>query len=163
MAHIRKILVPVDGSPPSIAALSHALDLADDLGASVDVLRVLAPSGFEVGSTSGTESGEAEDHAIDEAVSAARNRLGDRVTQRTLPGDPIHVILEAGSAADLVVMGTHGRVGRLHAIIGSVAEAVVRNSTCPVLTVRTPDGEDESFKERVHGRPGVAPRKPAPG
>lgn len=163
MAHIRKILVPVDGSPPSIAALSHAVDLADDLGASIDVLHVHAPSGFEVGSTTGSPESEGEEHAFMDAIAEMKGRLGDRLTHRTVNGDPIHTILEAGANADLIVMGTHGRVGRLHAIIGSVAEAVVRNSPCPVLTVRVPDGEDESFKERVHRRTGVAPRKPAPG
>jgi hypothetical protein len=52
-------------------------------------------------------------------------------------------------------MGTHGRVGRLHALVGSVAEAVVRSSLCPVLTVRRPDGEQESFSERIHGRQAI--------
>jgi nucleotide-binding universal stress UspA family protein len=163
MAHIRKILVPVDGSPPSISALSQAANLAEDLGASVDVLHVHAPAGFEVGSTTGSAESEEEEHAFMDAVAEMKGRFGDRLTHRTVSGDPIHVILEAGAAADLIVMGTHGRVGRLHAIIGSVAESVVRNSPCPVLTVRVPDGEAESFKERVHGRPGIARRKPAPG
>ena len=64
-------------------------------------------------------------------------------------GDPLLRILETAGGYDLVVMGTHGRVGRLHTLIGSVAEGVVRNAPCPVLTVRVPIGS-ESFGERIH-------------
>jgi hypothetical protein len=55
-------------------------------------------------------------------------------------------------------MGTHGRVGRLRALVGSVAEGVVRSSSCPVLTVRVRDGQDESFAERIHRRETIADR-----
>ena len=55
------------------------------------------------------------------------------------PGDPATAIVEfaKGGAYDLVVMGTHGRTGISHALLGSVAEKVVRRAPCPVLTVRT--------------------------
>jgi nucleotide-binding universal stress UspA family protein len=88
---------------------------------------------------------------LDEAVVAAKEMLGDRLTRRMKTGDPARTILEtADDAYDLIVMGTHGRVGRLHATLGSVAETVVRSAPCPVLTVRTPTGEEESFAERIH-------------
>jgi nucleotide-binding universal stress UspA family protein len=167
MAHIRKILVPVDGSPPSCAALARAVDLAEDLGATLDVLHVRGPNRFEIGSSTGATKSAQEDadHAMSEALAAANGRLGDRVKLRTESGDPVQEILAAtaGPDVDLVVMGTHGRIGRLHAILGSVAEAIVRNSARPVLTVRAPDGESESFAERIHGRPGMAERKSPPG
>ena len=99
------------------------------------------------------------------AIDFARDRLGDRLKQHVEAGDPIQKILEVAATVEpeLIVMGTHGRVGRLHAILGSVAEAVVRNSARPVLTVRQPDGEEESFAERVHGRQRIAAQKPAAG
>ena len=58
-------------------------------------------------------------------------------------GEPIAAVLAtdraaAEDAADLIVMGTHGRRGLSHALSGSVAEAVLRQSRCPVLTVRSP-------------------------
>ena len=67
-------------------------------------------------------------------------------------GDPLRTILETARLGnyDLIVMGTHGRVGRLHSLLGSVTEGVVRNAACPVLTVREPSGEEESFSERIH-------------
>ena len=144
MAHIKYILVPVDGSPPSLAALTQAIELAEDVGATLELVHV-----------------QADDEPLDEmeeALQEAHDVLGDRLKLRFVHGDPTEQILELASAggADLIVMGTHGRVGRLHSLLGSVAEAVVRNSPCPVLTVRRSAGEDESFSERVHGRPRVA-------
>jgi nucleotide-binding universal stress UspA family protein len=167
MARIRKILVPVDGSPPSSAALAQAVALAEDLDATIEVLHVNGPDRFEVGSTTAAAAGPRRDaeHTMAAAVAAAQERLGDRLTSHETTGDPIREILrEADEAgADLVVMGTHGRVGRLHSILGSVAEAVVRNSTHPVLTVREPDGDAESFAERIHGRRGLADHEPSSG
>ena len=166
MGHIQKILVPMDGSPPSIAALWEAVALAEDLQADIDVLHVKAPNRFEIGSATATAPGvvEQDDRTMDEAVDAARTRLGERLSRRTDSGDPIRTILDVAStgAFDLIVMGTHGRVGRLHALVGSVAEAVVRSSRCPVLTVRRPDGEHESFSERIHGRQAIGDRARPP-
>jgi len=143
MSHIQKILVPMDGSPASVAALEQAVTLAQDLGATLDVLHVNEPG----------ESREMED-----ALGIAKSRLLERLTRRTESGDPVKTILDiaATERAGLIVMGTHGRVGRLHALVGSVAEAVVRNAPCPVLTVRHPSGDEESFRERLHHRPGIA-------
>jgi nucleotide-binding universal stress UspA family protein len=63
-----------------------------------------------------------------------------RVEVATAIGEPAHEILAFAKAqhADLVVIGTHGRTGLQHALMGSVAERVVRRATCPVLTVRPP-------------------------
>ncbi|MBI2395601.1 MAG: universal stress protein [Deltaproteobacteria bacterium] len=146
MAHIQKILVPVDGSPASIAALEQAVTLADDLSATVDVLHIRKRGAAET------------DRDMDDAVAAARSRLGGRFAMRTESGDPVGKILEVADAQrpDLIVMGTHGRVGRLRALVGSVAESVVRNAPCPVLTVRRSVGDEESFSERIHHRTGVA-------
>ncbi len=143
MSHIQKILVPMDGSPASIAALEQAVTLAQDLGASIDVLHVNEPE----------ESREMED-----ALGIAKSRLLERFTRRTESGDPVKTILDIAHAErpGLIVMGTHGRVGRLHALVGSVAEAVVRNAPCPVLTVRHPEGDEETFRERLHHRPGIS-------
>ena len=161
MAAIRKMLVPIDGSPPAIAALEHAVALAEECTSSrVEVLHVEAPDEFEVGSMSPIAPIAREEarHAMDAAVEAARSSLGDRFERQTTPGDPIRRIIEVASAGDyqLIVMGTHGRVGRLHMMLGSVAEAVVRNAPCPVLTVREPGGEYQSFAERLHDIPSLA-------
>lgn len=166
MAHIRKLLVPMDGSPPSVAALAQAVTLAEDLGASIEVVHVKAPDEFEVGSaTAAATSAQVQDNReMDEAIAAAKCLLGDRLSHRAVPGDPLRKILETATAdaVDLIVMGTHGRVGRLQTLVGSVAAGVVRSSPCPVLTVRQPGGEEQSFAERVHGRPTLADQSRSP-
>jgi nucleotide-binding universal stress UspA family protein len=162
MRHIRKLLVAVDGSPASVAGLTEAVALAEDLEASIEVLYVNAPDDFTVGSATlvAKQAHDEAERELDKAIATAEARLHDRLCRRTEAGDPMRKILEVATAdkADLIVMGTHGRVGRLHALVGSVAEGVVRSAPCPVLTVRRPDGEEESFAERIHGREGIAPR-----
>jgi nucleotide-binding universal stress UspA family protein len=154
------MLVPIDGSPCSIAALSYAVTLAEDLDAAIVVVHVNGADRFEVGSTTSAAENakEQSERTMEDAVAQAKGRLGERLIRRTESGDPVRRILELAAVekADLVVMGTHGRVGRLHSLAGSVAEAVVRSSPCPVVTVRQPGGEEESFDERLHGRPAIA-------
>jgi nucleotide-binding universal stress UspA family protein len=160
MTALATILVPLDGSLPSIAALDHAVALAADCGARVDALNVQAADDFEVGSSSpNAPSARVElDREMSAAVARAEQRLGTNVSRTTVTGDPLRKIIEVASGGDydLIVMGTHGRVGRLHAILGSVAEGVIRNAPCPVLTVREPGGEYQSFAERVHRTPSLA-------
>jgi nucleotide-binding universal stress UspA family protein len=161
MASIRSILVPVDGSAPSTAALEHAIALAEECPTTrVDVLHVESPDEFEFGSMTPMAPGAREQATMemDAAVVRAKERLGDRASRRTVTGDPLRRILEVASEGDyeLIVMGTHGRVGRLRELLGSVAEGVVRNAPCPVLTVREPGGEYQSFAERLHERPSLA-------
>jgi nucleotide-binding universal stress UspA family protein len=164
MVDLQSVLVPVDGSAPSIAALEHAVMFAADSDARIDVLYVEAPDEFSVGSTSPLSPDARRDveRALDAAVEQARERLGGRVSRRTVSGDPLRTIIETARDGhyDLVVVGTHGRVGRLHAVLGSVAEGVVRNAPCPVLTVREASAGYQSFAERRHGRPSLADQPP---
>jgi len=160
---LQSILVPVDGSSPSIAALEHAIALAEDSGARVDILHVNADE-LSAGSTSSLAPAPRREVelALNTAVERAQARLEGRVGFRTLTGDPLRTIVESARVGgyDLVVVGTHGRIGRLHAMLGSVAEGVVRNAPCPVLTVREAGAGYQSFAERRHGRPSLADQPP---
>lgn len=159
MATLSSILVPVDGSSSSLAALEHATALAEDYGAMVLVLHVIPEKD--------PRSAEVRDdfeRTMEIAVERARAALGPHLLYRATVGDPLRAIVEAaGQDVDLIVMGTHGRVGRLHAMLGSVAEAVVRSAPCPVLTVRDSDGGYQSFAERRHGRPSLAEQASSSG
>lgn len=154
MRLIRTILVPMDHSGCSIAALEYASSLAEECGAHVDVLHVHEHDDFKVGSTVplAPQALHVAEHQIDEAIARATNRLRDRLRRSTQHGDPLKTIIEAAGDGDydLIVMGTHGRIGRLHMIVGSVAEGVIRNAPCPVLVVRVHEGE-ESLAERLRG------------
>jgi nucleotide-binding universal stress UspA family protein len=160
MAALQSILVPVDGSPPSLAALAHAVALAEDNDARLDVLHVEAPDTFSFGSSSplAPEARREITEALEAAVAQASSRLGARLSRKTVAGDPLRTIIETARDGhyDLIVLGTHGRIGRLQALLGSVAEGVVRNAPCPVLTVRESSPGYQSFSERRHGRPSFA-------
>ena len=151
MATLQSILVPIDGSPPSLAALDHAVVLARDYDADLEVLHIVPPTDPLVPNV------RAEiERDMDAAVDRAEDVLGRRIARVTRVGDPLREIVERAETVDLVVMGTHGRVGRLHSLLGSIAEGVVRNAPCPVLTVRDTSGGYQSFAERRHRRASLA-------
>jgi universal stress protein A len=137
MLSIKTILVPTDFSEHSETALHFAGALARDYGARIVLLHVIpipiAPP-------------------IDGAIAAPpvstadelRERLeaidlpGVEVQRRLIEGRPLEGILDtaADSGCDLIVMGTHGRGGIRRLLMGSVAEGVLRQASCPVLTVK---------------------------
>jgi nucleotide-binding universal stress UspA family protein len=154
------MLVCVEPSSCSVVALRHALDLAESVGSRLDVLQVL-PSEAE------SDRAEPESvilHQLDELMEQAARKLGDGFRQLERSGEPADAILKACDEGnyDLIVMGTHGRVGRLHMLAYSVAETVMRNAPCPVLTVRVPDGAEEGFKDRLRGGSSLAERASQP-
>ena len=147
---IRKILVPVDFSPSSRLAVEHAFLLAERFGATVHLLHAWeVPTYLRPDLTvwAGDVSATLADHARSEADKAMKEFLGDTkaseragVTHEVRAGSPFATILSAVETGgyDLVAMGTHGRSGIPHLVLGSVAERVVRHAPCPVLTVRDP-------------------------
>jgi nucleotide-binding universal stress UspA family protein len=149
MTAIARILVPVDFSPHSDRAVEYAVSMAKLFGASVELLHVVEDP-FESGGW-GSEMYLADlDGVRGRALDEARTRLercrstlqaGDVPTLATVRlGHVANSIVEYAKSvpADLIVMGTHGRTGFAHFIIGSVAERVVRLASCPVLTVGGP-------------------------
>jgi nucleotide-binding universal stress UspA family protein len=152
MPTLHSILVPIDGSPASLAALEHAMVLAEDYGATIEVLHIVLPNDPL------TAAARVEiERAMDASVERAREALGERLSRRTVVGEPLREIIDAAeNDVDLIVMGTHGLIGRLHSVLGSVAEGTVRNAPCPVLTVRDTGGGYQSFAERRHHRPSIA-------
>jgi nucleotide-binding universal stress UspA family protein len=141
----KKILCPIDFSDASRAALEAAADLAKRFGASLALFHAYPvpgytfPDGSFVASSKMLEelSGQAQRH-MEEWKGLAQQLGVGRVEVATAIGEPAHEILAFAKAqqADLLVIGTHGRTGLQHALMGSVAERVVRRASCPVLTVR---------------------------
>ena len=117
----KKIVCAVDFSDQSKAALRAAIDLAGRVGAELVLLHVGAAAGAELG----------------DLEKAARAAGITRVSSVVEAGDPSARIVDFAEKGgfDLIVMGTHGRTGRLASLVGSVAETVVRRSHCPVLTL----------------------------
>jgi nucleotide-binding universal stress UspA family protein len=151
MTRITRILVPTDFSATADAALDYAFGLAERFGASLQLLHVLDdPFVFEGMSA---EAYIAEAPVLRTAMlEDARGRLRHRATSRqngtaveteVLFGHGARTIAEYAleRGIDLIVMGTHGRTGFAHLMVGSVAERLVRTAPCPVLTVRHPEAK----------------------
>lgn len=117
-----KICCPVDFSEASRAALDVAIDLCRRFGAALTLLHVREAS--------------AGNGAAPEWEREARS-AGVPVATADVTGDPKTVIAEYASqnGFDAIVMGTHGRTGREHSLVGSVAESTVRQAHCPVMIV----------------------------
>ncbi len=143
MARIKDILVAVDFGESSRNALSLAVDLAQTLGASLTLIHAYDVPGYAYEAIAYIPA-----DLLTPIEAAAREALDDELenVRKLIPGTTS--VLRRGSPAqqilayvveakpDLVVIGTHGRKGISHAVLGSVAEKVVRMSTVPVLTVR---------------------------
>jgi nucleotide-binding universal stress UspA family protein len=141
------ILVPTDFSASSDAALGYAREVAAKFGSTLYLLHVVeAPfvSGPLGSEAFVADTPAAQVHLIQEAQARLGHRLtpADRrrfaATGEIVSGTTARSIVEyAGERGiDLIVMGTHGRSGMAHLLMGSVAERVVRSAPCPVLTVR---------------------------
>ena len=146
-AHFRRILVPIDFSPPSDRALLYAKALATEFTAPLELLHVIEdrlmagpwPNEVYLGELPRIRENlvkEAE-RRLAETIESLANH-GIKSTGQVLIGSPSQVIIEQADAtnADLIVMGTHGRTGITHLLIGSVAERVIRHAPCPVFVVR---------------------------
>jgi nucleotide-binding universal stress UspA family protein len=148
-ADIARILVPVDFSPHSDAAVAYGARLAARLNATIQLLHVVEDP-FLTGAWSAELYIPDVGRMIDSAVINARHRLDELLPAASAHGAPVStdVVVGAPSRAipdyaetngfDLILMGTHGRTGLTHALLGSVAERVLRHAPCAVLTLKGP-------------------------
>ncbi|HET6440389.1 MAG TPA: universal stress protein [Anaeromyxobacter sp.] len=143
-ADFKRICCPIDFSDASRAAMEVAADLARRFGASLTLLHAYPVPGY----TFPDGSVVASPRMLQELADQAAKHLGDwqrqaqelgapSVNGETLVGEPaVEIVAYAKErGVDLLVLGTHGRTGLEHALMGSVAERVVRRARCPVLTV----------------------------
>ena len=147
MLPIRRILFPTDFSESAEHAWSFALQFAQDFAAEVHVLHVVAPPPRLTEAYSLNLDPEKFTAALTAEAQTSLERLLERSKSRNLVfqrevriGVDFHEIIDYARKhqIDLIVMATHGRTGLAHALVGSVAEKVVRKAPCPVLTVKHP-------------------------
>jgi len=155
VSSIQKLLVPVDGSPGGSMALQTALQVARATGASIDVLEVVVPVPMLAFAAPYDYSGAPFYDPVwdDDALLAARTYV-DAVAERLrgvglavdayarMAPDVVRAIVDTAehASADMIVMSTHALTGPARALLGSVADAVVRTSHCPVLLVKRAHG-----------------------
>jgi nucleotide-binding universal stress UspA family protein len=147
MIAITNVLVATDFSACSATALTYARVLARAFGARLHVLHVVERTLSDGTNAIGyvglipelqTALEDAEQAQLEALVSDDDRRTLHAVTSLRTLDTPAHAIVEYAetSGVDLIVIGTHGRHGLVHMVMGSVAEQVARTSPCPVLTVK---------------------------
>lgn len=144
----KKVLCPIDFSDPARAAMKAAVDICRQFGAELTLFHAYTlpgytlPEGSVVASPKMLQelSDQAEAHLAEwgrsaEALGAPRVTIGKSIGEAAI--EITELAREKGF--DLIVVGTHGRTGIRHALLGSTAERVVRRAGCPVLTIH-PEG-----------------------
>jgi nucleotide-binding universal stress UspA family protein len=139
MFDVRTILVPVDFSACSLAALEHAVALAAPRRVTIHVLHVVDPIASGLGEVGPIATG---------VLTRFQDRLARLTTSAATRDVKTEVHVAVGSVedeifdmvdryqVDVIVMGTHGRSGWGHLLLGGTTERVVRRAPCPVLTVK---------------------------
>ena len=140
--HVEYILAPVDFSTPSRRSLFYARALAEVYEARVDLLHVMSSDEAEADNEAGViyegPPGKANLKARLAAMArGARLKAGVHVIAGRLPASILDFAEREG--VDLMVVGTHGRKGLNRVLVGSVAEQIIRQAPCPVLTVKYVD------------------------
>jgi universal stress protein A len=146
MTVIKRMMVPTDFSPASDIAFTYAVDMAAREGSTLHLLHVLDegsfatayPDGFyvELPGVRAQLTDDAKARLVGMAAQCAEANV--EATTELAVGRAARVIVEAATTrgTDLIVIGTHGRSGFAHLMLGSVTERVVRTAPCPVLAVR---------------------------
>ncbi len=161
MTQVRKVLVPIDGSPGGTLSLGLAVQLCRTTGASLKVLEIAQPASNWVYAGDAYGGMAYYDPAWDEEVLAAARIYVDGVVarlraagidadgearQEPMVAEAIVVAADAANS-DLIVMSTRALTGPARAILGSTADAVVRTANCPVLLIHRDNRVDQTASE----------------
>jgi universal stress protein A len=145
MKHFKKILCPFDFSEHAEEALMYALKLSDEqtLISLVNIVQIpysIDPYGFAYYDSKADELKKASEEAllkrVDELKAKYPNITVDYLFEVDI--DPAALILQIQKEKnyELIVMGSHGRKGLQRLLMGSVAESIMRDATCPVLVIK---------------------------
>jgi len=163
---IKRILVPIDFSRPSLEALDYAIELNRLLKADLILVHALEPIYYPIPADISGLAAYDMGPMLRELERAGREQLAKLTAKLRQRRIDARVLQRAGTAsaviedsakklkADLIVMSTHGRTGLSHVLMGSVAEKVVRHAPCPVLTVRGRVGRKHSGRRKGGSRRG---------
>ncbi len=138
------ILVPTDGSESAMEAAKNAIELATQYDGTIHALYVIDIGSMWPDAYEGNVLGDLESRgkkAVEQVREGAEDAGVDVVDDVVTGGNPYRVILDYVDENDIdcIVMGTHGRRGLEHYLLGSVTERVVRLAEVPVMTVRASD------------------------
>lgn len=157
----KHLVVAIDGSNTSLKALRHAVQIADNSGSKITLVNIanpteymaLAPEFLQEDSYEATALANAEKvllKAEELAKSLGAKEINRHITVSVKGArDMAQQLVDYAdqNAADLLVLGTHGRTGLMHLLMGSFAETVMRQTTLPLLIIRGTDDDVESDDE----------------
>ena len=152
---LKRILVPIDFSEPSIDSLHYAEGFARHFGAELFLLHVVEPTiypadfGFGQVGVPNIED-ELRKHSEQELKRLSKSVRGVRARFFVRTGKPFLEIVQAADEkkVDMIIISSHGHTGVEHILFGSTAEKVVRKAPCPVLAVRPPSSKPVQDKTR---------------
>lgn len=156
MQPVQCILYPTDFSPRSHYSFRYACLLARELDARLIVLHVVPPLPKMIANLPPSENRKED---LREQLRMLQSEEPSLNLEHFLEeGDPAAVILHLAQTTpcDLIVMSTHGRTGLSRLVMGSVAEEVVRNASCAVLTVKVPNQKAAPMAESPMQEPAHA-------
>jgi nucleotide-binding universal stress UspA family protein len=134
----RRIVVGVDGSVPSKAALSWAVEQGRRTGAVVEAViawEFPAPYGYSV-PVSDVNWEQLAKQAVSDAVAAVADDAAPvKISYKVVEGNAAQVLLDESAEADLLVVGNRGHSGFVEALLGSTSQHCVQHATCPVVIV----------------------------
>ncbi|MEU2433602.1 universal stress protein [Streptomyces sp. NPDC007861] len=135
-----RVVVGVDGSPSSHAALRWAVDHAQLIGATVDAVgayELPGAHGWSAPVVDPTFDAEVAREGLTEEIRKVLGESGSsQVRTHLLRGNPVEVLLDASEGAELLVVGSRGRGGFARTLLGSVSQQCALHATCPVVIVR---------------------------
>jgi universal stress protein A len=135
----KRVLCPVQFDQNSLAALAVAKEIAKQNKGKLFVMHVVSPHADPTRIGGAAMAAHDEKASEQEMAKLEKEQLGDIEHEAILRlGYPAEEVAKAEHefGIELVVMATHGRTGVTHLVLGSVAERVVREASCPVLTIR---------------------------
>lgn len=147
MKSITTILHPTDFSNPAESSFRLACALASDMKARLIAFHVVHPAVYVHNLDFNSPNHELKPwELLRRLQETAQEGYGLKIDIDLSEGEPAAEVLKVARTrhCDLIVMGTHGRMGLRHLLMGSVAEKVVRKADCPVITIRSPLTQETS-------------------
>jgi nucleotide-binding universal stress UspA family protein len=135
-----RVVIGVDGSPSSYAALRWAVRYAGLIGADVEAVAVWELPRGRAWQAPAIDATFDKERAREDLIQELRDVLGadyaDTVRARLVQGNAVDVLLRAAEGAEAIVVGSRGRGGFARALLGSVSQHVTQHAKCPVVIVR---------------------------
>ena len=144
----KHLVVAIDGSNTSLKALRHAVEVADKTGSKITLVNIANPTEYMALAPEFLQEDSYEATALAKSLGATEIQRHITVSVKGARDMAQQLVdYAAQNSADLLVLGTHGRTGLMHLLMGSFAETVMRQTTLPLLIIRGTDEDIDNDDE----------------